>query len=154
MQSQSLTSHSFIHKVYKERVWAATSTDHNINLIVASILRQSICSSMLCSHSCRTFLLWVRNKSEKTQTPFSVKFQWADAHSLHKKFPPSKSLQRNTRLVPVPYGISVKAMQVLFIQTWQTAQFSNAIWFLIMPLTQFEDFEYRNISYFRQTANI
>lgn len=48
----------------------------------------------------------------------------------------------------------VKAMQVLFIQTGQTVQFSNAIWFLIMPPTRFENFEYHNISYFRQTANI
>lgn len=49
---------------------------------------------------------------------------------------------------------NVKAVQVLLIQTWQTVQFSNAIWFLIMPLTWFENSEYYNISYFRQTTNI
>lgn len=79
------------------------------NMIAASILRKSIFSFMLCSHTCRTVLLWVTNKSEKTQTPFSAKFQWADAHSLQEKFPPSKSLQRDTCLLLMDYGINKKA---------------------------------------------
>lgn len=47
-------------------------------------------------------------------------------------------------------------MQLLFIQTWETVQFSKANSFLIMLLTWFENFEYRNISKtcFVHTANI
>lgn len=104
-----------------------------------------------------SFILNKKQIREKSKPPF----QWADAHSLHEKFPPSKSLQRDTCLLPMDYGINMKAQcksnaSIIYSNLAHCAVFqcslishnaTNSVWKFWIPYHQLlqANFKYSNI---------
>lgn len=138
--------------MYKERVWEATWTEHTkyncrlyslryfwdtlryIEVLLRYFETEYYQLHALFSQLQDSFPL-SEKQPEKTQTPFSGKFQWADAHSLLEKFLPSK------RDLPASHGINMKAQRKSNASIIYSHWPNCAIWFLIMPLTWFENFE-------------